>query len=160
MKAKPGHSITLCESPLRSEIVGDPQVIETEIRRQSRLEVILKTRQAPGDIGPFGKALSPPFVIFWNGMELRQIEREQLHEWMGRRNDVGAFAFIKDTTPVIKLNLRKGVQGVSRFGRSQACNRTAQVGCSGLRELWFRTRCCWRTRARTVPVIELVDATH
>ena len=52
--------------------------IMPEVTRATRLVVAGKARHTAGDRGPFGKALAPPFVVFRNGVKLRQIIRQQL----------------------------------------------------------------------------------
>src|SRR6516164_6071208 len=52
-----------------------PQVIKAKIRRHMRLIMPAKQRSRFRRVGPFGKALAPPCIIFGYRMELRQVER-------------------------------------------------------------------------------------
>src|SRR5579862_2065862 len=52
--------------------------IKTQIARHSWLIMAFETRETPGGICPFREARSPPSVVLRNGMELRQVEREDL----------------------------------------------------------------------------------
>ena len=57
--------------------VGAGGVIKSQSAGQPRLIMADKAGNRFGDIGPFGEAVAPPMVIFRNGMELRQVKRNQ-----------------------------------------------------------------------------------
>ena len=50
------------------------QVIEAEVSGNMRLIVPRIQRSRLGDVRPFGEAVTPPFVVFRDRMELRQVE--------------------------------------------------------------------------------------
>ena len=52
------------------------EAVIAEIARNARLVMIVETRLAARDIGPFGEALAPPAVVFRNGVKLRQIKSQ------------------------------------------------------------------------------------
>ena len=54
--------------------LGDPEVVETEVRGQMRLVMAGEERPRPDDIRPFGEPLPPPFVVLGDGVELGQVE--------------------------------------------------------------------------------------
>ena len=60
---------------LRFTRFRNAKVVEPQIRRQVRLIVMPKHRFRLRSIGPFGKAFSPPFVVFGDWMKLREIKR-------------------------------------------------------------------------------------
>ncbi len=79
---------------LKTKRLGLGEIVETKIRGQIGLPVPHETRHRLGDIGPLGKTLSPPRVIFRDRMKLRQVigdefDREEFR--LGGRKGVGAF---------------------------------------------------------------------
>ena len=59
--------------------LGHAQVGEPEIRRQVGLDVTAEQRPHPGDVRPLRKPRLPPLVVLWNGVKLRQVERQDFH---------------------------------------------------------------------------------
>ena len=55
----------------------DAKIIESQICGYVRLIMTSVVRPCLGDIIPVGKSLSPPSIIFGNGMKLRQVKRNQ-----------------------------------------------------------------------------------
>jgi hypothetical protein len=53
---------------------GHPQIVKPQISGQVGLLVAGKKRLCLGDVGPFGKSIAPPKIIFRNRMVLRQIK--------------------------------------------------------------------------------------
>ena len=70
MKAKARNSVLPRQYCLTSQHFRTGQIIKTQSAGQSRLIVTRKTGQGLCNIRPFGEAFTPPFVIFWDGMEL------------------------------------------------------------------------------------------
>src|SRR6266567_2291517 len=62
---------------LRLPRLRKAQVIKPKVRRYVRLIMAAEQRLRLRGVGPFGKSPAPPFVVFWNRMELRQVERDQ-----------------------------------------------------------------------------------
>ena len=60
---------------LRIGGVGQAQVVVAQAGGPARLQVAFKQGFCGCDVGPFGEAFTPPFVVFRNRMELRQVER-------------------------------------------------------------------------------------
>ncbi len=58
---------------------GHAQIVKPQIRRQARLVVAAEIRRGLGDVGPLGKALAPPAIIFRNRVVLGQVEGDQPH---------------------------------------------------------------------------------
>jgi len=67
-------TIALRQTCLFLADIGHPQVIKTQVGGQIRLPVAKKQRLGLGGIGPLGKPLAPPEIVFRNGMKLRQIQ--------------------------------------------------------------------------------------
>ena len=61
------------------------QIVIAEIRRQTRLTVSGELRARPRDVGPFSETRLPPDVVLGYRMELRQVERHDVHARMSRR---------------------------------------------------------------------------
>ena len=62
------------------------QVVETQLAGQPRLSVTWEKRSGFGNIVPFSEAGVPPLAVFWNRMELRQMDRddpEVVARWFG-----------------------------------------------------------------------------
>src|SRR6056297_2056986 len=55
------------------------QVVKSKISRELRLVVAFIFRFTFCDVGPFRKSFSPPPVIFWSGIRLRQIKGNWFH---------------------------------------------------------------------------------
>jgi hypothetical protein len=53
------------------------EIVVAEFARQLRLVVPFEIWPGAPDIGPFGKAIAPPFGIFRHDMELREIKGDQ-----------------------------------------------------------------------------------
>jgi hypothetical protein len=54
--------------------LGEPQIIEAQIRRYSRLVVPSKKWSGFRDIGPLGKTRTPPVIVLGYWMKLRKVE--------------------------------------------------------------------------------------
>src|SRR5580698_2701640 len=74
-----GDAVALCQIGLGLPHFTHSQIVEAEVGRKVRLNVTSKQRPCLGDIRPFGEARSPPLVVLWNRMELREIVGEYLH---------------------------------------------------------------------------------
>src|SRR5581483_13468 len=59
--------------------LGDPKIVKTEICRQVRLVMAREQWPRAYDIGPFGKARSPPGVVLRHRMVLGQVEGNRAH---------------------------------------------------------------------------------
>src|SRR5262249_39876632 len=55
----------------------EAEVVEAQVRRQVRLVMSAKQGPRPRHVGPLREAFPPPLVVLRNGMELRQIKRDQ-----------------------------------------------------------------------------------
>ena len=55
---------------------GKTKVIKPEVCRDPRLFVPPEKWFGSGHIRPLGESLTPPLVILWNGMKLRQVQRK------------------------------------------------------------------------------------
>ena len=64
---------------LRSTGLGKAEIVKSKVSRYMRLIVTLEQRLRPSGTRPFGEAFAPPPIILWNGMILRQVERDQPH---------------------------------------------------------------------------------
>ena len=58
--------------------LGQAEVVKTQVRWQVGLLMACEIGLGPADIGPFGKALAPPVVVFRNGMKLGEVEGNQV----------------------------------------------------------------------------------
>ena len=72
------HAAGLGHLGLSPDHVGVEQIVESEIARNARLKMVLEARQAAREICPFGETLAPPFVVFGDRVELREIIGEHL----------------------------------------------------------------------------------
>src|SRR5262249_43281104 len=68
--------------------LGQSQIIESQIPWNPRLVVAAKERSSLRDIRPFGEPGSPPFVVFWNRMELRKVESDEACPWRTTLTDI------------------------------------------------------------------------
>src|SRR5262245_27917700 len=57
--------------------LGQAEVVEAQVRWQLRLVMPAKQGPRPRHVGPLREASPPPPVVLRNGMELRQIKRDQ-----------------------------------------------------------------------------------
>ena len=57
-------------SRLRFTNLGQPEIVETKIRRNMWLVMSSETGARPSDIGPFGKSFPPPSIIVFCRMKL------------------------------------------------------------------------------------------
>src|SRR5450432_921633 len=83
IKTERGKAGLFCQRHLPLLNLRDSQIVETELRGKPRLIVADELRNRLGDVGPLGEAVSPPFVVFVNGMKLRKIFCDELDA--GRR---------------------------------------------------------------------------
>src|SRR5262245_16516038 len=67
--------------------LGQSQIIEPQIPRNSRLVVAAKEGPSLRDIRPFGEPGSPPLIVLWNWMELRKIESDEACPRLTRLRD-------------------------------------------------------------------------
>ena len=70
------QAISLRELGLLLTDFFDAKIIKAQVRRYMRLIMTRIVRPRLCDIRPIGKSLSPPAVIFRNGMILRQIKSD------------------------------------------------------------------------------------
>ena len=77
MVAEPVDAVLLGKLGLRSTGFGKAEIVKAKVGRYMRLIVILEQRLRPSGTRPFGEAFAPPPVILWNGMILRQVERDE-----------------------------------------------------------------------------------
>ena len=75
--AETRQEVFTCKLRLDDPGLFKPQIVEAKVRGNMRLVVSPKIRPRRSDASPFGKSLSPPGIVFGNGMELRQIERDR-----------------------------------------------------------------------------------
>src|SRR6185437_1445779 len=85
------------------------------------------------NIGPLGKARTPPLIVFRNGMELRQIKRYQLDQRIVRRRQSLLMFLIVRTRADIGSYLSKKIQG----NYSSAAKRRQSTGLSSERKPCF-----------------------
>ena len=52
----------------------DTQIVESKVRRRVRLLMTAKQWSSAGNIRPLGEAGSPPFIILWYWVILREVE--------------------------------------------------------------------------------------
>src|SRR5437867_3568789 len=71
------NAIFLREFCLSDPGFRQPEVVKTQVARNVWLVMAGKERFCFRHVRPFGETLSPPFVVFRNRMELRQIECDQ-----------------------------------------------------------------------------------
>src|SRR5262249_16671442 len=76
---EPVYAVFPGQVGLRLACFGQTEVVEAQVRRQMRLAMPAKQRPRSGDVGPLREAFSPPFIVLGNGMELREIKRDQAH---------------------------------------------------------------------------------
>ena len=67
------------------------------MNRTMRLVMARIIRDGLSDIGPFGKAFAPPFIILFEGMELRQVMRDRPHCGFSFRRRVEGFELFGPT---------------------------------------------------------------
>ena len=75
--AEAGDSVRSGECRLRLTHLGDAQVVEAELAGNVRLMVARVQAGAADNVSPLGEARTPPLVVLWGRMELRQIEGEK-----------------------------------------------------------------------------------
>ncbi len=77
MITKTVDAVSLGQFNLLTARLAQTKVVESKIGWQMGLRMAGEKRRGLGDVGPFGKSPSPPFVVFRNGMKLRQVKRDQ-----------------------------------------------------------------------------------
>ena len=75
-KAERLYAGLMCEFRLMFANFRDTQVVEAEVRRQSRLNMPTVKWLGFRDIGPLREAWTPPLVVLGNWMKLREVERQ------------------------------------------------------------------------------------
>src|SRR3982751_4774938 len=111
VKAEAENPILPRQLRLARQHVRAGRVIKSEIGGQPRLIVSGKARNRLGYIGPFGEAGAPPLIVLRNGMELRQVKRNQLDERIfGRREGLLMLLMVR-TAADIDGNLFQQIQG-------------------------------------------------
>ena len=78
IKAEPVQARLLCHLDLPGHDVRLTKIVITELFGQPRLIVAGEPGHGARDIAPFGESRAPGFVVFGNGMKLRQIECDRL----------------------------------------------------------------------------------
>src|SRR5690606_1744721 len=81
---KPIQTILFCQFDLPEMNVLNTKVIKTEFTGQVGLVVTAELGDCPGYISPFRKTFPPPFIVFREGMVLRQIKGNQFHQRISR----------------------------------------------------------------------------
>ena len=84
----------------------DTQVIKAELTWESRLIVSCENWEGSRDVSPLGKTSSPPSIIFWYRMILRQIIRN--------KPDIAPFCWwwLSSSQSVVPRVSTKGVRGI------------------------------------------------
>lgn len=108
---------------LRCDGIDIIQIIKSKITRNSWLIVTTETRGAPRYVSPLCKSATPPFVVLFEGIKLRQIESDgfdprgyitaiQCISWLKSRPWVG------EKADVVSQRLRS-LDGTARYTMRQ-----------------------------------------
>lgn len=71
------NPIFACQSGLAIQHLGQAKIIETQLTGEVGLVMTAELRPGFADVRPLGKALAPPEIVLTNGMELREIIRDE-----------------------------------------------------------------------------------
>ena len=113
VEAEPVHPVALGQGHLLEVGLSKAEIVEPQVRGQTRLKVPLEVRACAGDVPPLREALPPPDVILRDGMELREIEGNDPRAGQVidlRLMAAGKFLLIT----CYRSNLERGVEVVGR----------------------------------------------
>ena len=85
IEAEPADAVSLCQLNLAALNFGVAQIVVAHVDWHPGLKVAVELGRCRAYVGPLGEPFSPPAVVFRDGVELGQIERDEPYGAVRRR---------------------------------------------------------------------------